>query len=259
MALFGETVVEAELEELFEALGRELGYAMHSAVNARQVCHIALSGGSTPEPFYMRLVTDPLFRGLPWDSVHVWMVDERRVSETDPRNNFKMIRECLVDHVPIKRRSIHPMPVLTADPAAAYEQEMRDHIVIRENDAFNFRGPRFDFLLLGIGQDAHTASLFPGSSALDVADRWITVNEGPRVTPPPRLTMTYPLINAARQVAVLATGADKSQVIAQVRNAGKPDPRKLPITGVRPNNGAMIWFLDEAAAGVTPQESPGSP
>ncbi len=246
MALFGETIVEAEHEELFEALGRELGYAMHSAVNAREVCHIALSGGSTPEPFYMRLVTDPLFRGLPWDSVHVWMVDERRVSETDSRSNFKMLRECLVDHVPVKRRSIHPMPVLTPDPAAAYEQEMRDHIVIPQGTM-----PRFDFLLLGIGQDAHTASLFPGSAALDVTDRWITVNEGPRVTPPPRLTMTYPLINAARQVAVLATGADKSQVIARVRDAEKPDPRKMPITGVRPNNGQMIWFLDEAAAGVT--------
>lgn len=245
MPLFGDTVVRPDTDALFEALARDFGYAAHNAVNARDVFHCALSGGSTPEPFYMRLVTDPTFRGFPWERTHVWIVDERRVSETDERSNIKMIRESLVEHVPMKQRNIHPMPVLTSDPADAYEQEIRDFIPIRDHDDGL---PRFDFILLGMGDDAHTASLFPGSDAIGVTDRWIAVNDGPKVTPPPRVTMTYPLLNASRMTAVLVTGAKKTATIAKVRALDKPDSARFPITGVRPR-GEMNWFLDEAASG----------
>jgi len=263
MPLFGDTVVRPDTDALFEALARDFGYAAHTAVNAREVFHCALSGGSTPEPFYMRLVTDPLFRGFPWERTHVWIVDERRVSETDPRNNFRMIRESLTDHVPMKQRNIHPMPVLTADPAGAYEQELRDFIPPGPGSSDPGSGdpgssgpgssdlpgvPRLDFVLLGMGDDAHTASLFPGSDAIAVTDRWVAVNDGPSVTPPPRVTMTYPLLNAARMVAVLVTGEKKAATIAKVRALREPDPVRYPITGIRPR-GEMNWFLDEAASG----------
>src|SRR5690606_40064 len=140
--------------------------------------HLALSGGSTPEPFYMRLVTDPRYRAIPWEQTHLWIVDERRVPERDDRSNFKMIREALADHVPLRSRQRHPMPVLEADPAARYEAELRRVV---DPDA---RVPRLDFVVLGMGDDAHTASLFPHSPALEETQKLVAVNAGEYVTPP---------------------------------------------------------------------------
>ena len=236
------------------------GVLMAAAINAvadRGVFHLALSGGSTPEPFYMNLVVDPRFRGIPWQLTHAWIVDERRVDEEDPRCNFRMIRQSLLDHVPMKSRQMHPMPVLLEDPATAYEEELRRVFFPSEAGLSPVAGaydklPRLDFVLLGMGDDGHTASLFPESPALTEQRRWIAVNEGPKVTPPARVTMTYPLINAARQVVVLCTGGRKLSMLSRVSQCLKvygPDPQRLPITGVKPMDGEMAWYLDGAAAG----------
>ncbi len=224
------------------------------AVGHRGEFHLALSGGSTPEPFYMRLVTDPRYRTIPWEQTHLWIVDERRVPEDDDRYNFKMIRESLADHLPLRSRQRHPMPVLADDPAALYEAELRR--VVDPNAVI----PRLDFVVLGMGDDAHTASLFPHSPALAENKKLVAVNAGEHVTPPDRVTMTYPLLNAARRLAVLVTGAKKAATIQRVEEqlrATGPDPESLPITGIQPQAanpndpaaGTLTWYLDALAAG----------
>jgi len=242
MTLFANTVVRENCDALFDVLAETLLSAAQQAVEQRGAFHLALSGGSTPQPFYMRLVIDPDLRNFPWHKTHLWIVDERRVPPEDDRCNYKMIRESLVDHIPIKSRLCHPMPVLSDDPTAEYEQTLRE--VFASDDC-----PRLDFVLLGMGDDAHTASLFPRSSAIGVQDRWITVNEGENVTPPPRVTMTYPLLNTARELVVLATGQKKVAMIQKLRKVNEPDPINLPITGIHPADGELTWFMDTDANG----------
>ena len=240
MQLPGQMRVEEDRDPLFETLALALMAAAEKAIEQRSVFHLALSGGSTPEPFYMSLCIDPRFRLFPWDKTHVWIVDERQVPDDDDLNNAKMIRESLIDHVSMPRRNFHPMPVMENDPAAQYETELRE-VFGHETDL-----PCLDFVLLGMGGDCHTASLFPQSDALGVTDRWIVVNDGPHVTPPSRVTMTYPLINAARHVGVLLIGQGKHEALKRVETQMKvgPDPLNLPITGIeRP-----VWYLDRAAA-----------
>ena len=249
LKLPGHVHTAPDTEQLFDDLGSALLGSAQRAIQERGVFHMALSGGGTPEPFYMRLVTDPKFRLFPWAQTHVWIVDERCVPEDHEKSNIKMIREAMLDHVPIKRNSVHPMPVMEPNAADVYEDEL----------SVAFGGiappqiPQIDFILLGMGGDAHTASLFPASPALTVTDRWIVGNDGERVVPPPRLTMTYPLINHGREVVVLLTGAGKHATLKQIEQqikAGGPDIQEMPITGIdpSPHGGELVWYLDHAAA-----------
>ena len=249
LKLPGHIHTAPDAEQLFDDLGSALLGSAQRAARERGVFHMALSGGGTPEPFYVRLVTDPKFRAFPWEQTNVWIVDERCVPEDHEKSNIKMIREAMLDHVPVKRSAVHPMPVLQENPAGVYEEEL----------SVAFGGiappsvPTLDFVLLGMGGDAHTASLFPQSPALTIADRWIAENDGERVVPPPRLTMTYPLINHANEVVVLLTGTGKHATLKQIEQriaeAG-PDIAELPITGIDPsaNGGALTWYLDQGAA-----------
>lgn len=253
--LNGNIIVGKDARFVIESLSIALGNAAALAVEERGVFHLALSGGSTPEPFYMLMATHPDQRLFPWQQTHIWIVDERCVPENDERSNIKMIRESLTEHVPIRKRQVHAMPVMESDPAEIYIDEL-NHVFV--NDGMNSRDdndvPRLDFVLLGMGDDAHTASLFPHSDALAVKDEWIAVNDGPAVTPPKRLTMTYPLLNAARELAVLAVGEKKRATLQTINAAmrdGTADVRDLPITGINPADGELTWFLDVAAAGDT--------
>ncbi len=251
--LTGRVHIRDDREDLFDDLGMNLLQAATQAVEQRGIFHLALSGGSTPERFYMRLVIDPRFRALPWSETHLWLVDERRVPLDDELSNFRMIRESLSEHVPLPRRQIHPLPVSEESPAEIYEQELRDAFSQPQGT------PRLDFVLLGMGDDGHTASLFPHSPALNERDRLIVVNEGDNVTPPPRLTMTYPLLNAARELAVLVTGEKKAEAIQHIAHQlnTTPDPAALPILGINPlttqhatpdTPSPLTWYLDSAAA-----------
>ena len=251
----GQTTVGKNADLLYDDLASVLMVRGTEAVQNRRVFHLALSGGSTPEPFYMRLVMDPRYRAMPWDKVHVWLVDERRVDEHDERSNWKMVCETLLDHVPIPARQLHPIPALHPDPVGRYEAQLR--LVFQMSDCAT-QPPRFDMILLGMGEDCHTASLFPRSAALQVYDHWLTVNTGEYVTPPERVTMTYPLINAARHIGVLVVGAAKNIALQRVSDQMRrgPDPTRLPITGVAPMAGGaadMGWYLDPAAAGMNPE------
>ena len=165
-----------------------------------------------------------------------------------------MVREVLTDHVPTPRRFIHPVPVEKNDPATAYENEISRAFGMERGDS---QIARLDFILLGMGDDAHTASLFPGSSAQQESDRWIVANVGPSVAPPDRITMTYPLLNHGRHLAVLVTGAKKAAAVRKVdeqMGSGGRDTRRFPITGVDPVDGELTFYLDADAAGTYPVE-----
>ena len=249
LKLTGRIHVAPDAGQLLSDLGEALLRSAAKAVAERGVFHLALSGGGTPKPFYEQLATSPAYADLPWEKTHIWIVDERCVPEDDEKSNIKMIREALTDHVSIPAEQVHPMPVLSDDPAHDYE------IAIGKG----FGGmtllefPRMDFILLGMGGDAHTASLFPESPALKVIDRWVAVNAGERVVPPTRVTLTYPVINHGWEVAVLLVGAGKHETLKRIEAqlaTGGPDIQELPITGIDPaqNHGRLTWYLDEAAA-----------
>lgn len=247
--LHGRRVMMADPDELIDCLALHLAEAVRNRLSEVDTFHLALSGGSTPEVLYRRLVIDPRFRSIPWRNVHLWQVDERCVDETNPRSNFLMIREILVDHVPIPIDNVHPMPATTRGGEAHYELALRDCLPGGPDDQ------RLDYVLLGMGHDGHVASLFPRSETLHERDCWVVINDGPTVAPPrPRMTMTFPLINAAREIAVLVIGERKRAAIQHICVAGR-DVDRLPITGVQPTHDDcdLIWYLDRAAAlGVDP-------
>jgi len=243
--LQGEVHVASRKDTLLDDLASALLGAAMRCINERGEFHLALSGGSTPEPLYMHLVIDPRFRIFPWAQTHLWQVDERCVPPDDERSNIHLIRQTLADHVPMRKRQIHPMPAMRQQADALYERELREHLP---------ESGRLDFVLLGMGDDAHTASLFPGSPAIEVEDRWVALNDGSGVTPPPRVTLTFPMLNRSREVVVLVTGEKKAATVRRVEQhlqQAAPDPTLLPITGVEPEHGSLTWFLDAQAAGET--------
>jgi 6-phosphogluconolactonase len=241
-SLPGTVVMRPEIDDLFAALAADLMIHAHNCVREFGAFHLALSGGSTPMPFYLRLLTDPNYRQMPWHATHVWVVDERRVPADDDRSNYKHIHEFFVHSTDIPPEQAHDPMALRDDADVAYERAMRDALATREPGQ-----QRLDFVLLGMGEDGHTASLFPHSPALRAAgDRLVVFNDGPSVTPPPRLTMTYRAINSARFVAVLVTGEKKRAMLAEVAS-GRSAAERVPIMGVHPAMGEQRWYIDGAA------------
>ena len=274
-ALPGRVKVEADTHALFDALGGALMAAALDAVGRRGVFHLALSGGSTPYPFYMSLMTDPRWRAMPWPMTHLWIVDERCVPFDHERSNWRQIHEIFADHSGIPEAHLHPIDATAPDACERYEAELRGALGGQRGSAVGdtvggtvggavggavggTRGGaahdreaqgRLDFALIGMGDNGHTASLFPETAVLDERERWIAPCDGPTVTPPKRITMTYPLLNATRTVAVLVVGAAKAAMIHRVAT-GNDTARELPIKGIRPESGELLWFLDCAAAGA---------
>jgi 6-phosphogluconolactonase len=204
---------------------------------------IALSGGSTPKRLYERLARDPWRSALPFDRIHWFWGDERIVPADDARRNTLMVEGALLDHVPAPPENIHVIaaaPVRPEDAAAAYEKTLREFYGADELDPSR---PLFDIMLLGIGSDGHTASLFPGMPSLAVKDRWVVSSE-PGLDPfVPRVTLTFPAIGSSRAVAFLAAGADKQGILNRVF-AGEDLP-----SGHVTAAGPIHWFLDQAAVG----------
>lgn len=207
-----------------------------TAIQERGQFTIALSGGSTPKPLYEAIASS----NLPWDKIHVFWGDERYVPPDHPDSNELMARRAWLDRVAIPAANIHAIPTLSANPAvdaAKYEQHLQEFFHAAPG---NF--PPLDVVLLGMGDDAHTASLFPHTEALNVRDRLITVGNKDGN---PRITFTYPFINAARSVIFLAAGANKRPALAQVF-APTADDFTYPSRLIKPQ-GELLWLLDEAA------------
>jgi 6-phosphogluconolactonase len=244
-ALPGTVVVRESVEELIDSIAADLLFQSKSCVRTFGDFHLALSGGSTPEPLYRRLMYDPSYRDLPWKRTHLWIVDERRVPFDDERSNFKMIQETLVIHSDIPPEQVHPIPAMEPDADETYEAELKEVLAWREKGH-----DRLDFVLLGMGADGHTASLFPHSPALNAGGRLVAVNAGPAVTPPERVTMTLDLLNASRFIAVMVTGEKKRGAISRVAAASGSAAASvddLPILGIRPLGGELRWYLDAPA------------
>jgi len=199
---------------------------------------VALSGGSTPKRLYQLLATLP----FPWARTHWFWGDERFVPPDDPASNCRMTREALLSHVPVPADQIHPVPTVGLPPddaAAQYEATLR---------AFHGAGqlapdrPLFDIVLLGLGTDGHTASLFPGKPMLDERRRWVGATDDPQGAP--RLTLTYPALESSRETFFLVAGADKKDRLREVL-AGD---RRLPAARLQPHGG-LRFLADRAAAG----------
>ncbi len=230
-------------QELFEEAAEETIRLAAEAVSARGRFTVALSGGSTPKGLFNLLATNGRAT-LPWDRTFFFWGDERHVPPTDSDSNYRMANETLLSKVPVPPGNVFRIAAENPDAAAAaaaYEQTLRKFF---ETDAPAV--PRFDLILLGMGPDGHTASLFPGTAGLQEKSRLVIANWVEKLKAY-RLSFTFPVLNAARNVDFLVGGTDKASVLRSVLEddgAGEPYPAKL----VRPNDGRLIWFLDRAAA-----------
>jgi 6-phosphogluconolactonase len=208
-----------------------------SAIAQRDICTIALSGGSTPKALYEAIAR----QNLPWEKIHVFWGDERYVPPDHPDSNQQMARQAWLDQVNIPQANIHPMPTAAGNPttdALQHQTEIQEFFQVSAGEV-----PNFDIVLLGMGDDGHTASLFPHTEALQVRDRLVTVGNKDGQ---PRLTFTVPLINSARYVVFIVTGANKQAALAQVF-AKEADPMTYPTRLIQPQ-GELWWLLDQSAA-----------
>ena len=230
-------------QKLAEAAARAFVEEASEAIAERGRFAVALAGGSTPKATYETLARDHA-SDVDWPNVHVFFGDERTVPPDDEDSNFRMAREALLDHVPVG--SVHRMRgELPPDEAAnSYEEELR--AFFREDP------PVLDLVMLGIGGDGHTASLFPETSALEVTDRLVVANPVPKLDTT-RLTLTLPFLNSARQICLLVAGEDKAEALKEILE-GDADPRRYPAKFVRPSGGP-VWMVDRAAAATLEKTS----
>jgi len=219
--------------ELAEAAASWTAERITAAVAGRRACYLALAGGETPRGCYKRLAGPPYRDSLPWASVFVYWSDERQVPLDDPASNYAMAKAALLDRVPIPVEQFFP---LVGDPTPALRRVPPDA----------GGRPRFDVIHLGIGEDGHTASLFPGSPALQEKQALVAAVYNAPKPPPERLTLTLPVINAARAVLFMVQGASKREALARAR---RRDPA-VPATHVQPVDGELRFIVDRAAAGT---------
>lgn len=209
---------------------------LQAAIAERGYGTIALSGGSTPKPLYEAIAK----QDLPWDKVHVFWGDERYVPADHPDSNEGMARNAWLSHVDIPAKNIHPMPTHHPEPADSAVQHDQELQAFFQTQPGEF--PKFDVILLGIGDDGHTASLFPHTKALQVSDRLVTVGNKDGQ---PRITFTAALINQARCVLFMVAGASKQDALAHIF-ADDDDSQHYPARLIQPQ-GELIWLLDSAA------------
>ena len=213
------------------------------AVSARGRFTAALSGGKTPVALYTLLARPPFVSQIPWDRVHLLWSDERSVPPDHAESNYRLVRELLIDRVPIRAANVFRMrgEMDPEEAAERYEALLRDRFA-----AVGGGSPDLDFILLGLGEDGHTASLFPGTAAVRETTRWVV---GHYVDDRKgwRITLTPPAINAARLVVFIAAGPGKAAVVRDILQ-GPFQPDRLPAQAVRPAEGRPIWLLDRQAA-----------
>ena len=215
-----------------------------SAASARGVFTVALTGGSTPKPLYSLLATDSVFRAqLPWDKMRIYFGDERSVPPDHSDSNFRMANEAMLSKVPLKPEQIFRIKGEYKDTERAaqeYEQTLRSSFRIEAGQL-----PRFDLVLLGMGNEGHVASLFPGTKATRETKRLVVRNwVGKLFTE--RITLTFPVLNNAANVFFMIAGQDKALAVKAVLE-GPQEPEQLPAQGIVPTNGKTLWLLDSAA------------
>jgi len=242
--------VLASAADLFHAAAEEFVRAARTAIGAQGRFTVALSGGSTPKALYSLLATN--YAGFAWNRIFLFFGDERHVPPTDPESNYRMVNESLLTKIAIPAENVFRVPAENPDAAAAaseYEAQLRRFFELKSEpksgDLKPGEFPRFDLILLGLGPDGHTASLFPDSAALNEESRLVVANWVAKFNAH-RITFTFPVLNRAAEVMFLASGADKADMVRQVLEGKNTPP--LPSQRVQPSDGKLLWMLDEAAA-----------
>jgi 6-phosphogluconolactonase len=219
--------------------------AAQESASARGAFTAVLSGGSTPHALYAQLARQTASVKIPWRRVHLYWGDERCVPPDDPASNYGMACATLIDKVPIPPENVHRMHGEDEPEAAARAYEQQILAPPARAAAHSADVPVFDLVLLGLGADGHTASLFPHTDAVNEQHRLVVVNLAPDGGS--RLTLTLPVIDAARRVFFVVTGGEKAGMVAEVLE-GLRMPAAVPAQGVMPSAGTLTWLLDEAAA-----------
>jgi 6-phosphogluconolactonase len=233
--------VLATAADLYHAAAEEFVRVARTAIGAQGRFTVALSGGSTPKALYSLLASN--YTNFAWNRIFMFFGDERHVPPTDPESNYRMVQESLLSKIAIPSENVFRVPAENpdADTAAAdYESQLRKFFALKPSEF-----PRFDLILLGIGPDGHTASLFPDSAALEEKSRLVVANWVEKFKTQ-RITFTFPVLNRAAEVMFLAAGPDKAEMLHQVLE-GKSTP-PLPSQQVQPSDGKLLWMLDESAA-----------
>lgn len=242
----GEVRILADAAALARAAAELFVRVTGDAVAAHGSARVALSGGSTPRMMGELLAALPYRERVPWERLDVFWSDERWVPESSPQSNAGEAKRTFLDRVPIRAERVHPFPTLGLDPdaaAVAYAETIRD-VLGRRGDRKDV--PHFDLILLGMGDDGHTASLFPGTAALAERTALVVANAVPKLGET-RLTLTLSLLNAGRAVAFLVGGAGKADTLAAVLE-GPERPSELPAQSIRPVADRLVWLVDRDAA-----------
>ncbi|MGH9343235.1 MAG: 6-phosphogluconolactonase [Terriglobia bacterium] len=238
-----EIQVFPDLDELSRAAAEEFASLAQTSSSPSKPFAAALSGGSTPQRFYELLATPECSSKIPWPRVHLFQVDERCVPPDDPRSNYRMMREAMLERIPSAH--FHRMAAEEPDRDAAsarYAAEIRQIL-----GAGSEEWPRFGVIYLGMGDDGHTASLFPDTAALTERQLAVCPNYVAKLSMY-RLTLTLPVLNAAKRVIFLVSGAGKAEMLRQVLRTPRSASPQYPAQLVQPESGAVAWYLDKAAA-----------
>ena len=239
--MIGQLDIHHNAELLTHAAAGHISALLTGSVHTRGRALIALSGGSTPRGVYTLLGSEPMRSRIPWKDVHLFWGDERCVPPTDRESNFRMVHEAMLQHITIPPENIHRV-MAENDPGAAAQSYEADLQQISGTGPASI--PVFDVVVLGLGTDGHTASLFPGTPALDEMNRLVTDVYVEKLRAR-RITMTFPVINNARHILVLVSGEEKAGILEEVLRGDSLD---YPIQKVRPAAGDLRWLVDRDAA-----------
>lgn len=234
------------VEQMNEAVVTSILDKITGALRERNAFHIALAGGSTPKSVYELMASEKFQKLFPWDKMHFYFGDERCVPADHADSNYRMASQALLSKVPIPQDNVHPILVDVQNISASaerYADELKTHLPVR--DAV----PMFDLVLLGIGDDGHTASLFPGTDILEESTKWVGAVYVEKFNAW-RISLTYPVINASANVFFIAAGSGKSNILKEVLLAEAIDTT-YPVQRVNPA-GELVWYMDAAAAALLP-------
>ena len=243
-----EIIILDDPEELAKKAVDIFIQSARKSKDSKEIFNVAVSGGSTPRRMHRLLAEEPYISYMPWGILHLFWVDERCVSFYDKDSNYGAAKMDMIDRVPLKEQQLHPMPV-EMDPragASKYEDELIKHFRLKPGEF-----PEFDLIVLGVGEDGHTASLFPGQAALKESIKKVLAVKGgtPNVN---RLTITFPVINRADKVMILISGKKKAGIVRKILQEREAN---LPVQRVQPKKGKLLWLLDGEAAFLMPKPS----
>ncbi len=241
-----EIRTHSSLEDLSRAAAECICEIAEEAIKERGIFTLVLSGGTTPRLLYEELAKEPYASRVDWQHTYLFWGDERCVPSDNPDSNFSLALQTLISKVDVPPSNIHRIPAATGSPkpvAAEYETTLREFFQATAAGDPSTSFPSFDLVLLGIGGDGHTASLFPGDAALEERTSWVVAVEGSSASPPvPRITLTFPVINEAKCVLFLVSGSNKLKVLQEILN--NPHTATYPAAHVQPA-GKLLWFIDE--------------